>query len=768
MQFNSTKMKNYTTPGQSPKAPAGTITAIKACLDNLVTVAASEPELLDPTSPLNLVMARARVLLDALSITTPNAALADRLLATLQCVTPTALAIPPGPFKRVYLASGEVATKLTAAANDLEMLAAELDYRAGPLVYPLFDGPDTASAVPTEPRHGRTSTDLGRARLSPDQFNGRTFYLGDELGQLGMANHDGADIDPNFEQRGPTFAPLDCLAVTAADFKMTDVVLGRGGFGEVVQALWLSSGTKVAVKRLLPLKGQLNQDRPIMDTVANEALVWSNLHHPHVLPLLGVCLTSDVPFLVMPHMAGGDLTRYAWGRPHEHLRLLHEASQGMAYLHGKHIFHGDLKGNNILVDGYGRVQISDFGQARMLEEAAGDQSFGVGSVGNVRWIAPERYKRDAEYQLEPDVFAFAMVMYEVASGVVPFHEVKDLSLIVGRMVSGERPSMPSAGAPAYLPLLWPLIEQCWSHDWTTRPTFVEVVAHLARLREMPAMAVRQAIAPTIKPLRHPIAKESDPNLNYEGAIAFDPLMLDILAYVPDAIQPTTAIELPPRVAKIDIFHDMMAPAELAGDRVIWDRRMDLATGALTDLEVNQRPIGLAGLDILQRVWTQPQQRLTKLELKSCNLGPKGADQLAQFLPPTLTYLDLSYNQIGKSSTRTIALKLPLSLTALLLCCNEIGASGATAVAANLPPLLTQLDLAINWFGDEGAVAIAAKLPPSLRILDLEYNYIGDAGAAAIATHLPLPLTVLKLSNNRFGDVGAAAIATHLPLSLTVL
>ncbi|KAI9224775.1 hypothetical protein BC828DRAFT_372613 [Blastocladiella britannica] len=90
--------------------------------------------------------------------------------------------------------------------------------------------------------------------------------------------------------------------------------------------MWLALGTQVAIKRLLPLEGRLTQDRPVLDLVAKEALVWSNLQHPHILKLLGVLLTCDVLFLVMPLMAGGDVTEYAKTRPHKHLCLLHEAA----------------------------------------------------------------------------------------------------------------------------------------------------------------------------------------------------------------------------------------------------------------------------------------------------------------------------------------------------------------------------------------------------------------------------------------------------------
>ncbi|KAJ3370758.1 hypothetical protein GGF31_003781 [Allomyces arbusculus] len=191
-------------------------------------------------------------------------------------------------------------------------------------------------------------------------------------------------------------AQIGALAVTSFDFvESQNGDLGTGSFGKVVRATWVVTGTVVAIKRIFRLQGYLNTNDDARDTVAREACMWSNLRHPHVLPLLGVSLTSDSPFFVMPLMENGDLSTYAKGRPQQHLRLLHETAQGMAYLHSRSVVHGDLKANNVLVDHGGRALVCDFG------------------AGNVRWLAPERYKHGEKYQFEPDVFSFAMVMYEL-------------------------------------------------------------------------------------------------------------------------------------------------------------------------------------------------------------------------------------------------------------------------------------------------------------------------------------------------------------------
>ncbi|KAI9175538.1 hypothetical protein H9P43_006899 [Blastocladiella emersonii ATCC 22665] len=231
-------------------------------------------------------------------------------------------------------------------------------------------------------------------------------------------------------ERSDAETALKPLAVTSFDFdEDKGQPLGRGGFGLVVRATWIASKTPVAIKRLIPLLGHTAADQNGIDLVAKEALVWSQMRHPHVLPLLGFSLTSDTPFLVMPLMEHGDLSKYAADRPAQHVRLLTETAMGMAYLHSKDMLHGDLKANNVLVDLYGRAQVADFGMARVLSAASRSSVSVATSLWNVRWIAPERYTYGVKLDLKSDVFSFAMLAFEVVAGKLPFYEEHDDGIV---------------------------------------------------------------------------------------------------------------------------------------------------------------------------------------------------------------------------------------------------------------------------------------------------------------------------------------------------
>ncbi|KNE68301.1 TKL/TKL-CCIN protein kinase [Allomyces macrogynus ATCC 38327] len=279
------------------------------------------------------------------------------------------------------------------------------------------------------------------------------------------------------------------LAVTSFDFfESNKLVIGSSGV--VVRATWVATGTRVAIKQMHNLHGRFRNDEHARDIVALEAKLWCKLRHPHVLPLLGVSLTSDSPFFVMPLMENGNLAVYAKERPHHHLRLLHETAQGMAYLHSKSIVHGDLQASHVLVDHGGHAQVCDFGLAQVLPTAAdriGTYQPGK-SRGNVRWIAPERYKH-GPYQFEPDVFAFAMVMYEVVAGAIPFGSEQSQETVSLWIREGTRPAAP-VDAPSHSPALWALVERCWDQDFWQRPKVPAVVAALNVL-----CTTQQIIAP---------------------------------------------------------------------------------------------------------------------------------------------------------------------------------------------------------------------------------------------------------------------------------
>ncbi|KZT18166.1 kinase-like protein [Neolentinus lepideus HHB14362 ss-1] len=133
---------------------------------------------------------------------------------------------------------------------------------------------------------------------------------------------------------------------------MADNMIDGGGFADIYRGMW--RGQPVAVKRFrIYLSDSDERRRDNENKSSQEVLIWRNLNHPRLLPLLGVeWETISVPALVSPWMECGDINKYI--KDHQPscvdiLRLFSEIAEGIAHIHERGYAHGDLRGSNILM-----------------------------------------------------------------------------------------------------------------------------------------------------------------------------------------------------------------------------------------------------------------------------------------------------------------------------------------------------------------------------------------------------------------------------------
>ncbi|KAF8991733.1 kinase-like domain-containing protein [Cyathus striatus] len=161
----------------------------------------------------------------------------------------------------------------------------------------------------------------------------------------------------------------------------------------------------------------------LLNAYKKEAILWSQLSHPNLLPFYGVHHLGDELgriCLVSPWMDNGNIKVYLEHFPDvNRLYLLREIACGISYLHDKNIniVHGDLKGANILVTSSGRPCLGDFGLSSMMDSEAlkwtSLQSTKT-TGGTTRWQAPELFDPLVDHALptkESDVYAFGCVCY---------------------------------------------------------------------------------------------------------------------------------------------------------------------------------------------------------------------------------------------------------------------------------------------------------------------------------------------------------------------
>ncbi|KAF7336043.1 Kinase-like protein [Mycena sanguinolenta] len=255
----------------------------------------------------------------------------------------------------------------------------------------------------------------------------------------------------------------------------------RGGFSDVYRASY--RGQMVALKRLRTFTADSTSKHTCLQFY-REALVWQDLRHRFILPLLGIDRTTFAPAfcMVSPWMKYGTVLEYLQDHGQGEVnRLLLEIAQGLDYLHSMNVVHGDLRGANILISNDGNACLSDFGLATTIDDV--DSTTGVtstsGRAGSVKWFAPElidptkfgcsKFVRTKA----SDVYAYACVCLELYTQRPPFSHLRDITASL-RVIEGKRPEQP----PTMSVELWQLVTTAWAEDFRARPSIDDIAVKL--------------------------------------------------------------------------------------------------------------------------------------------------------------------------------------------------------------------------------------------------------------------------------------------------
>ncbi len=151
------------------------------------------------------------------------------------------------------------------------------------------------------------------------------------------------------------------LIGTAVGRYQIEALLGIGGMAEVYRAVDRELGRTVAVKVVLPhIAGQIE----FRERFQREARLVAALEHPNIMPVYDVGEHEGLPFLVMPFYDGGSLASRLDGKPLPGplvVRWLRDLAQALDAAHAAGVLHRDVKPSNVLIDGFGRALLADFG-----------------------------------------------------------------------------------------------------------------------------------------------------------------------------------------------------------------------------------------------------------------------------------------------------------------------------------------------------------------------------------------------------------------------
>ncbi|KAI0791212.1 hypothetical protein C8Q75DRAFT_805572 [Abortiporus biennis] len=287
---------------------------------------------------------------------------------------------------------------------------------------------------------------------------------------------------------------------------------GKNGDRRGKEASAILSNKKVALK-VLRQRMAVDVKEKLLRRLKNEVLTWCRLRHPHVASLYGIVQLPHTLAMVSPWCRNGTVMEYI--RKHDEYRcetkerstvdrlvLLVQIASGVSYLHDfiPVVIHGDLKGNNILIDDQGNALITDFGVSNVLDSQESTYSSSLAASffgGATRWMAPELVKSLIEDNgIKPcltkssDVYAFASVCLEVMTGSVPYsHRTNTHAVTIDKM-KGLKPCSPGSqidlssfgsGYDVIQEDFWKLMDRCWDDEWKMRPSMSEVMSSLVEM-----------------------------------------------------------------------------------------------------------------------------------------------------------------------------------------------------------------------------------------------------------------------------------------------
>src|SRR5580704_8157346 len=246
--------------------------------------------------------------------------------------------------------------------------------------------------------------------------------------------------------------------------------LGRGGMGEVFRAEDLTLQQEIALK-FLPR--ELTSDPEALERFHREVRMARQISHPNVCRVFDIGVADGAPFITMEYVDGEDLSsllrRIGRFPQDKGLEIARQICAGLAAAHEQGLLHRDLKPANVMLDGRGRVRITDFGLASL----AGDVHGGEIRAGTPAYMAPEQLE-GKEVTFKSDIYALGLVLYEIFTGKRAFDAPTLAELTKQRESSS--PTNPTLLVKDLDPLVERVIERCLERDPAKRPASALQVA----------------------------------------------------------------------------------------------------------------------------------------------------------------------------------------------------------------------------------------------------------------------------------------------------
>ena len=273
-------------------------------------------------------------------------------------------------------------------------------------------------------------------------------------------------------------------------------LLGEGGMGTVYKATDKELGRIVALKLVRP---EYAASPAAMARFRQELLLASKISHKNILRIHDLGDAGGMKFITMAYVEGQDLGRLleAGRLPLDRaLSFARQLCSALDAAHSEEVVHRDLKPNNILIDKADNVFVMDFGLAKSFENDATMMTRTGQILGTPRYMAPEQVEaKPVDHRA--DIYALGLILYEMATGEIPFRAESTLQLMYQRV--NEAPKDPRSISPDVPDYLAKIILKCLEKDpaqryQSTREILADIDAQNAPVISAPPPAAAQTIS----------------------------------------------------------------------------------------------------------------------------------------------------------------------------------------------------------------------------------------------------------------------------------
>jgi serine/threonine protein kinase len=230
------------------------------------------------------------------------------------------------------------------------------------------------------------------------------------------------------------------IGKTIDNYRILEVI-GRGGMGVVFKAIDTNLEKTVALKMIDPF---LAEDENFVRRFKTEAKALAKLENPNIVSVHALRETDKGLFMVMEYVDAKPLSKHlADNGPLSIKDIIAVSKQllnAIGHAHEFGIIHRDIKPSNILLCYDGKIKVTDFGLAKVIQQKGPASTVTQARAGTLYYMSPEQVKGLKNVDTRSDIYSLGMTIYEMTAGRVPFEKTDSDFTIQKQIVEGELPS----------------------------------------------------------------------------------------------------------------------------------------------------------------------------------------------------------------------------------------------------------------------------------------------------------------------------------------